>query len=283
MSIEATNAVWKSSRQKKSGALVVLLAIADYINTEGNAWPAVSTLAQKVRMSKRNVQRWLRALVNAGELEIHKNQGRRGSNIYRIRLASNGSNSCDTHVTGDAGVAKPMSSTSPTGDIGVTQSVSEPTNEPTPIVPKGDDVEFWIKLCFACFGQAVRQVHGHIRYAIVTALPYLKKEHANSLLLFYANEPMNSKKPPYSSRRHSPERLMRDLPRQLALAVEEFPPPKPQKEYPFTLEMAQQYLRQTYGDCRLPLSLEELDTEAWAHIRSEIYKAMRMENEKKAP
>src|SRR5438105_2921396 len=131
MSIEATSAVWKWSRQKKSGALVVLLAIADYINTEGNAWPAVSTLAHKVRMSKRNVQRWLRALVNSGELEIHKNQGRRGSNIYRIRLSSNESNSCDAHVTGDAGVAKVVSSTSPTSDVSVTQSVSEPKKEST--------------------------------------------------------------------------------------------------------------------------------------------------------
>src|SRR5260370_42556175 len=114
MSIEATNAVWKWSRQKKSGALVVLLAIADYINTEGNAWPAVSTLAQKVRMSKRNVQRWLRELVNAGELEIHKNQGRRGSNVYRIRLLNNESNNCDAHVRGDSGVVKAVSSASPT-------------------------------------------------------------------------------------------------------------------------------------------------------------------------
>src|SRR5215470_13001656 len=103
MSIEVTSAVWKWSRQK-SGPLLVLLALADYTNSEGIAWPAVSTLARKVRMSKRNVQRCVRALEKAGELEIRPNQGRRGSNIYRIRLFE--SNNGDARVIGDVGVAQ---------------------------------------------------------------------------------------------------------------------------------------------------------------------------------
>ena len=282
MSIEASNAVWKYSRQK-SGPLLVLLALADYINTEGNAWPAVSTLAHKTRMSKRNAQRCLRTLVKAGELEIQKNQGRRGSNIYRIRLLNNESNSCDAHVTGDAGVAKAVSSASPTGDISVAQSVSEPKKERTPIVPKGDDVDFWIEVCFKCFGQAIRSVHPHNRRAILMSLPHLKKEHADSLVSFYRSEPVESRKPLYSSRRHSPEGLMRDLPRQLAFAVEACPPPPPPKEYPFTLDDVCQYLREKYGDCRLPRSLEELDTVLWGSARREIYEAMRRKKESRSP
>ena len=54
MSIHVTKAVWDYSKQQKSGALVVLLAIADYANERGMAWPAVSTLARKARMSTRN-------------------------------------------------------------------------------------------------------------------------------------------------------------------------------------------------------------------------------------
>jgi hypothetical protein len=130
MSIEATKAVWEWSQQK-SGALLVLLALADYTNKEGIAWPAVPTLARKVRMSIRNVQRHLHTLENAGELEIRRNQGRRGSNIYRILLSNNKSNACDAHVMGDGSVAKGVSSASPTNDVTVTQSVSEPKKERT--------------------------------------------------------------------------------------------------------------------------------------------------------
>lgn len=274
MSIEATKAVWEWSKQK-SGALLVLLALADYTNKEGIAWPAVSTLAHKVRMSTRNVQRHLRALENAGELEIRRNQGPGGSNIYRILLSNNKSNSCDAHVTGDTGVPKAVSSASPTDDTGVAQSVSEPKKESTPIVPTGDDEKFWIKICFDCFRQAIRPIPVYICRRLLRTLPRLKKEHAASLLEFYGNEPLNSRKPPYSSRRHSPERLMLDLLRQLALAIEECPPATRPKEYPFSLEDACHYLRQKYGDCRLPRSLEELHSSEWhIEVRNEIYEAM---------
>lgn len=266
MSIEATKAVWEWSRQKISGALLVLLAVADYINKEGIAWPSVSTLARKVRMSKRNVQRWLHELEKAGELEIHKNQGRRGSNIYRIRLSNNGANGCDAHVTGDAGVAKPVSFASSTGDVSVTQSVSEPKKESTPIVPTGDDIEFWVKLCFECFEQPYRSLHGRVLYKLTRDVRTLDKRHADSLRKFYKSEDLTSREPPYNSRRHSPERLILDLPRQLALAVQKFPPPKvPQapKEHDFTVEDVCAYLREEYVDCRLPRSLAEFNDWTW--------------------
>jgi Helix-turn-helix domain len=148
MSIETTKSVWEHSRQK-SGGLLVLLALADYTNAEGNAWPAVSTLARKVRMSKRNVQRWVRVLEEAGELEICQNQGRKGSNMYRIRLTR--ATIPDATDIRDAVVAKGMSPTSLTSDAVVAQSVSKPLIERTPIVPRGDEAEFWIKTCFDCF------------------------------------------------------------------------------------------------------------------------------------
>src|SRR5215471_3238310 len=100
MNIEVTSVVWKRSRQK-SGPLLVLLALADYTNNDGIAWPALSTLARKVRMSKRNTQRCVRALEDAGELKVRRNQGRRGSNIYRVCLTGMESNNADTAVIGD--------------------------------------------------------------------------------------------------------------------------------------------------------------------------------------
>src|SRR3954453_10147937 len=145
MSIEVSNAVWKHSRQK-SGGILVLLALADYTNKEGNAWPAVSTLACKVRMSKRNVQRCVSALVKAGEIEVGPNQGRRGSNIYRILLLGIESKHSDADVIGDAGVVRPVSCASPKDDASVTQSVTKPSQESTPIVPTGDEIDFWVKV-----------------------------------------------------------------------------------------------------------------------------------------
>jgi hypothetical protein len=283
MSIEATKAVWEWSRQKISGPLLVLLAVADYINKEGIAWPSVSTLARKVRMSKRNVQRWLHELEKAGELEIDKNQGRRGSNIYRIRLSNNGANGCDANVTGDVGVAKPVSSASSTGDVSVTQSVSEPKKESTPIVPEGDDIDFWVKVCLECFKQPYRLLPGRVLHRLARVISGLDKKNADSLRKFYRSEELNSKEPLYNSRRHSPERLALDLPRQLALAAQKFPPPKPPpppKEYGFTIEEVWAYLREKYGDCRVPHSLAELDNFRWDNMRPEILEAMRVKNKK---
>ena len=283
MSIEVTNAVWKQSRQKKSGTLLVLLALADYTNSEGIAWPAVSTLARKVRMSKRNTQRCLRALEEAGELEVRRNQARRGSNIYRILLSNTESNDTDARVIGDGGVAKPVSSASSRDDAIVTQSVNNTLRESTPVVPTGDKTDFWIKVCFDCFEQVPHPLPPHVLRKLARVIPVLDTKKADSLRKFYRYEELTSKTPPYNSRRHSPERLILDLLRQVALAVQEFPPPPPPKEYSFTLEDVHQYLRDKYGDCRLPRSLAELDTWYWHEILPEILEAMQIKNKKKVP
>src|SRR5947208_9033856 len=170
MSIEAISAVWKHSRQK-SGGLLVLLALADYTNNEGIAWPALSTLARKIRMSKRNVQRWVRVLEKAGELEVRPNQGRKGSNIYKICLPTIGPHTPDAGDIHDARVAKAVSPTSVMGDTIVTQSVSEPLLEITPVVPTGDDTEFWIKLCFDCFEQTRRPLPLYVLSKLARVIP----------------------------------------------------------------------------------------------------------------
>ncbi len=190
ISIKLTSAVWKHSKQK-SGALLVLLALADYANEDGIAWPAVSTLARKARMSSRNVQRWLSTLQRDGELKVLRNQGRRGVNIYQISVPQADLEKGDARSTGDIRG-----------------------------VPKGNDIDFWINVSFRCFEQPVHPVPAHVLRALSFAIPTLDKTLADSLVDFYQSEPLRSKQPPYSSRRHSPERLMLDLPRQLALAAQ---------------------------------------------------------------
>ena len=76
-------AVWKGSRHSGS-SLLMLLAIGDFADDEGRAYPAVPTLASKCRTTARNANRILADLRNSGELEIAVNQGPKGTNLYRV-------------------------------------------------------------------------------------------------------------------------------------------------------------------------------------------------------
>lgn len=78
--------VWEHSRQSGTH-LLMLLAIADYADDDGNAYPSVTTLAAKCRMLPRNAQTILAALRMSGELEVRPNEGPRGTNLYRVVLA----------------------------------------------------------------------------------------------------------------------------------------------------------------------------------------------------
>lgn len=97
--------VWEHSRAAGTD-LLVLLAIADHAADDGgNAYPSVSTLARKTRVSERTVQRSIRTLVELGELAVD-NQGApirrsdRRSNLY-IVLMDNGVSAC--HPVGERG------------------------------------------------------------------------------------------------------------------------------------------------------------------------------------
>lgn len=83
MSIAAISYVWQHSKQE-GGALLVMLALADYADDQGYSFPAVSTLARKARLSERQTQRVLKLLVEAGEIKVLPNEGRAGSNLYQI-------------------------------------------------------------------------------------------------------------------------------------------------------------------------------------------------------
>lgn len=87
MSLEAMAKVWKESPRKGS-ALLLLLAIADYANEQGAAWPSVDTLAAKCRMSRRNVQVLCETLAKDGDISIDLNAGPNSCNIYRLSRIS---------------------------------------------------------------------------------------------------------------------------------------------------------------------------------------------------
>jgi hypothetical protein len=89
MSVRTLSRVWEHSRNKGND-LLMLLAIADFADDDGKAYPAVATLAKKCRMKPRNAQYIIRALEASGELAILGNQGPHGANLYRIKFESLG-------------------------------------------------------------------------------------------------------------------------------------------------------------------------------------------------
>lgn len=85
MSVRTMAKVWELSRHKGND-LLMLLAIADFADDEGKAYPSVSTLAEKCRMQARGANKVLATLRASGELEICQNEGPKGTNLYRVVL-----------------------------------------------------------------------------------------------------------------------------------------------------------------------------------------------------
>jgi len=86
VSMKALEFVWEHSKQKGS-ELVVMLALADMANDNGQCYPGKSYLADKCRMTPRNLNYVLNKLVEAGEIRvIHRKREANDnqSNIYRI-------------------------------------------------------------------------------------------------------------------------------------------------------------------------------------------------------
>jgi DNA-binding transcriptional regulator YhcF (GntR family) len=80
MSIRKMAEVWKFSRNGGT-MLLVELAIADHVNDDGLAWPSIKYLANKTKLSERQVARVIKKLEGTGELEVI-----RGRRYHRYRI-----------------------------------------------------------------------------------------------------------------------------------------------------------------------------------------------------
>lgn len=84
MSIKVMEWVWNHS-SARDGQLLVLLAIADNANHEGdNAFPSIAELSRKSRLSQRGVRYALRGLEEAGCILTSSQTGPGGCNRYRV-------------------------------------------------------------------------------------------------------------------------------------------------------------------------------------------------------
>jgi hypothetical protein len=78
MSIAATKWVWEQ-KGIPLPTRAVLLAVADMINRKGEAWPSVSTIADRCEISERMVQRHLSNASELGVLTINRAAGKRST------------------------------------------------------------------------------------------------------------------------------------------------------------------------------------------------------------
>lgn len=80
-------AVWESSKQE-GGGLLLMLAIADFADDAGIAFPSMERLANKARLTQRRAQQLIADLVKSGELAVERGGGKRRTNTYRVTLKS---------------------------------------------------------------------------------------------------------------------------------------------------------------------------------------------------
>ena len=92
MSIRIMSNVWECASLRDQAQLLVMLALADFSNDQGECFPAVATLAEKARVSERHVQKVVAHLQQHGLVKVEKGAGKgriegQRSNLYRINLA----------------------------------------------------------------------------------------------------------------------------------------------------------------------------------------------------
>jgi hypothetical protein len=78
--------VWAKAKVGSQGELLVLLALADWANDQGICWPSIPKIADKSRLSERQVRRILRLLAEKGTIAIEENRGRNNTNRYKLNL-----------------------------------------------------------------------------------------------------------------------------------------------------------------------------------------------------
>jgi len=84
MSIKATQWVWDNAKDIHGTDFIMLLAIANHINGDGECWPSVATLADLVHIKTRQAQYIIGRLESLGYLTIQRGTGRGRPSTYRI-------------------------------------------------------------------------------------------------------------------------------------------------------------------------------------------------------
>lgn len=138
MSVKVSALVWECFPAGGS-EMLCMLAMADWSNDQGGSiHPSMARLAHKMRVSERQAQRTVKRLIQQGYLAVIGNEygGKPGTTRqYQIDIeklkTGDTDDTGDIHDTGDTGVARRVTPVSQTGDTHDTQSVKEPSVEPS--------------------------------------------------------------------------------------------------------------------------------------------------------
>jgi hypothetical protein len=133
MSIQAMAWVLDFSEARLADRLV-LLSIANHMNSEGTAWPSIPRIAREARLTERQVYRSIRNLKNLGELAVIGG-GLGRSNRYR--LPGSRQNGTPEHLSGDRLTSRPRTPDQVSGDPSPNRkenpsSSSDSRNRPKP-------------------------------------------------------------------------------------------------------------------------------------------------------
>ena len=120
MSVDMIRAAWAGELEPR--AKLVLLALADHANSEGICWPSVALLGTKTGLSRRQIQRHLKALRDCGEIEVVERE--RGWRTRRYYLKG-----CQQRHLGATPAAPQNGPRGVTGDMsGATRATSPNSN-----------------------------------------------------------------------------------------------------------------------------------------------------------
>jgi len=85
MSVQIMSRVWEKST-RKGNDLLLLLAISDHTDSDGVCWPGIESLAEKTRVTERQLIRNVHTLAESGELFIKTGGGRSNTNLYMVTV-----------------------------------------------------------------------------------------------------------------------------------------------------------------------------------------------------
>ena len=133
MSISFMAMAWKADMP--SGRKLVLLALCDHANGQGECYPSVEAIARKCSTGQRTVQQHIAELENAGIVARRFRKGR--STVYRLKPCNFHSTSesavpQDSSLQGAASGTSPPQLLHPTPANPAPISISEPSMKPSP-------------------------------------------------------------------------------------------------------------------------------------------------------
>jgi hypothetical protein len=149
MSIKVMTEVWEHSKAKSTD-LLVLLALADMANDEGECWPSMSTIGRKCRINTRNARARIYSLKNLGEVVVIESGGKSSSkggvrsNRYRITVHMDDPDTVASDlVAATDPVAGDLQTRSQETYRTRSLATAEPSLEPSmnPLAPAGADAE----------------------------------------------------------------------------------------------------------------------------------------------